>query len=141
MKMFTQILALLALFLGVVVGDFPPYGSPGDLQCTDIQMGDDHSVKAKCPVYQPDKLYLCSQMDLNHCYANQDGRLEARENGNFGSSCNNCRMYGTVLQCNCEISPGSGSFVTTSVDTNDVILNQNGNLNCFLQLGWECQMW
>ncbi|KAK7911994.1 hypothetical protein PG985_014475 [Apiospora marii] len=141
MKMFTQILALLALVLCVAADDGPPYGAPGDLQCTNIQMADGPSVKASCPVYQPDKLYLCSIMmeqDLNHCYANQDGRLEARENGNFGASCSNCRMSGTVLQCNCEIKPGSPQTVTTSIDTNDVITNFNGNMNCFLQLGKEC---
>ncbi|KAK8079060.1 hypothetical protein PG994_002867 [Apiospora phragmitis] len=63
MKMFIQLLAFLALLLCVAANDvdgFPSYGAPGDKQCTDLQMVDGPGVKASCPTYQPDKLYLCS---------------------------------------------------------------------------------
>ncbi|KAK8096692.1 uncharacterized protein PG998_004914 [Apiospora kogelbergensis] len=77
MKMFTQILAFLAFVLCEAA--YPPYAAPGDLQCVGTQLVDGPSVKASCPVYQPDKLYLCSLMDLNKCYANQNGNLVAQQ--------------------------------------------------------------
>ncbi|KAK6836654.1 hypothetical protein PG989_006913 [Apiospora arundinis] len=144
MKLFAQALAFLSLLLGVAAigGDgFPPYGAPGDKQCIDIQMVDGLSVKAKCPTYQPDKLYLCSELDLNKCYANQNGVLTPRQDGNFGSSCRNCRLTGTNLQCECVIDPSKPDQTwLSSVDTDNDIENANGNMGCFYRDGFECQM-
>ncbi|KAK6858483.1 hypothetical protein PG995_006182 [Apiospora arundinis] len=136
MKLFAQALAFLSLLLGVAAigGDgFPSLRRPWRQAM--------HRHPAKCPTYQPDKLYLCSELDLNKCYANQNGVLTPRQDGNFGSSCRNCRLTGTNLQCECVIDPSKPDQTwLSSVDTDNDIENANGNMGCFYRDGFECQM-
>ncbi|KAK8029948.1 hypothetical protein PG993_011239 [Apiospora rasikravindrae] len=166
MKMFVQLTSLLALVLCVAADD-PPYGAPGDLQCLDIALIDGPTITASCPVADPGRIYLCSHMMINQCFANQDGYLVAREkyvidpnfllqhpnatwrrsnfadtesSGNAGNSCNNCKMTDTILQCDCLISTQTSLRQTTHIDTNVAIVNHAGQMKCFGQKAtlWNC---
>ncbi|KAK7959564.1 uncharacterized protein PG986_004418 [Apiospora aurea] len=134
MKLFTQLLSLLELFLSVAADDTPPYGAPGGLQCRDIKLVDGPAIWASCPVnFNGTMIYLCGTMNINQCFANQDGFLAARENGGAANSCNNCQMSGTILQCDCLINTQTTLRQTSHIDTDVAIVNDGGGMKCYNQ--------
>ncbi|EAS27844.3 uncharacterized protein CIMG_13572 [Coccidioides immitis RS] len=71
-----------------------------------------------------------TSLDLNHCFANSDGQIVARNEGYFHNSCNYCGGTGEgILRCFCN-KKGSGQE-DTKIDMNAVVKNIDGHLTCY----------
>ncbi|KAL2868874.1 CVNH domain-containing protein [Aspergillus lucknowensis] len=118
--------ALPALFTSVLAAD------GGFLQSCDINsvsVVNDHYLRAFCR--QANGEYLFSEEDLNLCVANDNRKLVARDNGNYGKSCNTCLLSNPATQpdlymyCTCE------GFVSENIFLNRFISNVDGHMRCF----------
>ncbi|EFQ99641.1 hypothetical protein MGYG_02653 [Nannizzia gypsea CBS 118893] len=70
-------------------------------------------------------------LDLNHCLANDNGKLVFRKDGNFSGSCKRCEITpDDQFRCSCTTSTGD-SKDTDWLDLNEGIANYNGRPNCF----------
>lgn len=69
-----------------------------------------------------------SRLDLNQCITNDNGALKFRNNGQFGKSCQNCKLNGNDLSCECKDI--GGTFRNASINLNEGITNNNANLTC-----------
>lgn len=78
-----------------------------------------------------------TSLDLNYGIANDNGHLHWRAGGGYAPSCSGCRIERgwmsegwqvdfSNLECECRAL--DGSWVSTSIDLNDQISNQNGQL-------------
>ncbi|KAI1264433.1 hypothetical protein F5Y18DRAFT_428058 [Xylariaceae sp. FL1019] len=82
-----------------------------------------------------DQSRVTSVLYLNHCLANNFGKISAEPEGNFGKSCNFALartpvMKGTELQTYCS-KPGSNWPEYTTLDLDPFVGNDNGQLGCF----------
>ncbi|KAI1643662.1 uncharacterized protein F4817DRAFT_319545 [Daldinia loculata] len=92
-----------------------------------VDLDDPHvGLKASCKVGNKDQ---CSILDLWQCYGTDNGILKPQDKGNL-PRCRSCKLDGTVLECECR-TDRKGRHHTSSVDTNDLIVNDNGVLKCF----------
>ncbi|OTB17637.1 hypothetical protein K445DRAFT_9498 [Daldinia sp. EC12] len=91
-----------------------------------IQSQDNFSLRATCKAGNKSQ---CSILDLGKCYGTDAGILKPRDNGNL-PRCRSCVLNGTSLECDCR-SSSKGPHHKSSVDTNDLIVNDNGILKCF----------
>ncbi|GAP89255.1 hypothetical protein SAMD00023353_1200170 [Rosellinia necatrix] len=75
-----------------------------------------------------------SALNLNHCIANNFGKMEARNDGNFAHTCNGMVVDGarSVLYATC--SDGLSSE-ESAINLGDFIDNDNGRLLCFGHYG------
>ncbi|TGJ80342.1 hypothetical protein E0Z10_g8422 [Xylaria hypoxylon] len=75
-----------------------------------------------------------SQINLNHCIANNMGQMEAREDGYFGLSCNRMLFHGAqpILYAFCS----NGHYPEETVlDVGNFLDNDDGRLRCFSYYG------
>ncbi|KAI5925639.1 hypothetical protein F4810DRAFT_659505 [Camillea tinctor] len=79
--------------------------------------------------------WICTHLNLNNCYGNQNGNLIEQDKGMLGKSCDNCQMDGSVLSCDCNSDDGKRR---SSIDTNNLVVNQDGWLKCFSYVGDKC---
>ncbi|KAI0975984.1 Cyanovirin-N [Xylaria arbuscula] len=92
------------------------------------QSGTDVHLSASCRDKNGDWLY--SELNLNHCIANSFGFMVARQDGNFGQTCNRMLFHGArpVLYAFCS----DGKYPQETVlDTGNFIDNEDGRLICF----------
>ncbi|KAI1116104.1 hypothetical protein F5Y14DRAFT_86256 [Nemania sp. NC0429] len=71
-----------------------------------------------------------SSLNLNHCIANDFGKMAARDDGNFAQSCNRMVIRGArpILWAYCN----NGRYPEeTVIDLGDFVDNDNGRLHCF----------
>ncbi|KAI0476742.1 hypothetical protein F4859DRAFT_480009 [Xylaria cf. heliscus] len=71
-----------------------------------------------------------SSLNLNLCIANNMGKMEARENGDFAQTCDRMLIHGArpILYAFCD----NGHYPEeTVIDLGDFIDNDNGRLHCF----------
>ena len=61
---------------------------------------------------------VASTLDLNACLANANGQLVGRDRGDALSTCLDCSVDVTTLQCDCR--DDSNDFVTSVIDLNTV---------------------
>ncbi|KAI0599646.1 hypothetical protein F4775DRAFT_591096 [Biscogniauxia sp. FL1348] len=94
-------------------------------------------LEANCHTPPMGPPWICTHLNLNLCYGNDNGVLVARDKGMFGKTCDTCQMDGSVLSCNCEVDGNAGRR-RTSIDTNDLIVNEKGWLKCFTYIGDKC---
>ncbi|KAK4464026.1 hypothetical protein QBC42DRAFT_264160 [Cladorrhinum samala] len=96
----------------------------------------DNKLTAECR--QINGAYRKTQMDMNLCVANDNGRLVGRDNGNYLRSCYSCAQgglrivdapYNSFLQCMCVSS--SGKEAPTEVDLDPFLQNVDGYLSCY----------
>ncbi|KAI0849401.1 hypothetical protein F5Y00DRAFT_269385 [Daldinia vernicosa] len=84
-------------------------------------------LKASCKAGNKDQ---CSILNLWQCYGtDNNGALKPQERG-AAPRCRSCKLNGTVLQCDCR-DRSQGRYHISSVDTNNLIVNDNGVLKCF----------
>lgn len=72
--------------------------------------------------------FVNTSLNLNLCIRNDNSQMIAEKNGNFGSTCSNCNLFGSSLKSTC--SAMNGSSVNSSIDLNLSIANVNGSLQC-----------
>lgn len=78
----------------------------------------------------PDGTYnVATVINLGKCITNAGGTMYAQVNGGFGASCPSASLSGTVITASC--GNGAGGYVTSSLDLNTFVGNQNGILCCF----------
>ncbi|KAI0911524.1 hypothetical protein F4823DRAFT_560804 [Ustulina deusta] len=71
-----------------------------------------------------------AKINLNHCIANDMGKMEAREDGYFGQTCNRMGFHGShaVIWGFCS----NGHYpVETAIDVGTFVDNDDGRLHCF----------
>ncbi|KAI1453773.1 hypothetical protein F4805DRAFT_442446 [Annulohypoxylon moriforme] len=76
----------------------------------------------------------CSILSLDQCYGSKDGVVVAQDKGAFSNWCppRDCELNGTVLKSGCHVHmPRKGPLTWSDVDTNDLIVSDNGILRCF----------
>ncbi|KAI1340687.1 Cyanovirin-N [Xylariaceae sp. FL0016] len=138
----TKALFSLAVLVALGAADNPPFHGYYD-QCfqTNI-LGTAEPfliLESNCNTPPMGPPWICSQLDLNHCIENHKGTMQQGSdivNGKtpgFGGSCDNCELNGSVLSCDCQNVHNSKQ--RSSIDTNDIIMNDNGYLTCVLQKG------
>ncbi|KAI1501526.1 hypothetical protein F5X99DRAFT_408925 [Biscogniauxia marginata] len=93
-------------------------------------------LEANCHTPPMGPPWICSQLDLNLCYGNDKGRIIAKDRGELGKTCDNCQLDGSIFSCDCET--GLGGKERSSIDTNELVLNQDGWLKCYGYLGERC---
>ncbi|KAH7923041.1 Cyanovirin-N [Leucogyrophana mollusca] len=71
---------------------------------------------------------VTTQLDLDHCLENGNGKLVCRQNGAYASSCSACSFSGTTLSCQCRDEESHPQY--TSIDLDQCVGNSNGNLVC-----------
>ncbi|KAI8961487.1 hypothetical protein F5Y11DRAFT_366714 [Daldinia sp. FL1419] len=93
-----------------------------------VDMDNSHvGLRASCKVANK---VQCSVLDLWQCYGLDDGVLKPQDKGDL-LRCRSCLlMNNTILECQCRAHRG-GSHHPTSIDTNDLIINDGGVLKCF----------
>ncbi|KAI1856732.1 uncharacterized protein JN550_013672 [Neoarthrinium moseri] len=101
----------------------------------DPMTGGRPSLTADCP-QEDNGFVLCTKLDLGFCYANLSGKLTAQNSDDarqgFGATCWDCVFAINTLQCVC---PGpNNSRDTTTINTDELIDNNNGYLRCFNHL-------
>ncbi|KAI1196632.1 hypothetical protein F5X97DRAFT_325306 [Nemania serpens] len=92
------------------------------------QVGQDAWLGGYCRDSSDEHPY--SSLNLNHCIANNFGKMEARDDGNFALSCNRMLIHGAhpILYAYCD----NGRYPEeTVIDLGDFVDNDNGRLNCF----------
>ncbi|KAI8947421.1 hypothetical protein F4801DRAFT_582391 [Xylaria longipes] len=92
------------------------------------QLNHDAWLGAYCRAHDGSQPY--SSLNLNLCIANNFGKMEAREDGDFAQTCNRMLIHGArpILYAFCD----SGSYSEeTVIDLGDFIDNDNGRLHCF----------
>ncbi|RWA13844.1 hypothetical protein EKO27_g1242 [Xylaria grammica] len=92
------------------------------------QVSDDVWLGAYCRNH--DGAWPYSRINLNHCITNNMGKMEAREDGYFGVSCNRMLFHGShpVLYAFCN----NGRYPEeTTIDTGNFIDNDDGSLRCY----------
>ncbi|KZW02247.1 Cyanovirin-N [Exidia glandulosa HHB12029] len=67
-------------------------------------------------------------LGLSSCLGNSNGNLICQRGGAAFQSCGSCSLGVPNLTCNCPTTSGAGH--TTTINTNNCIGNQNGNLFC-----------
>ncbi|KAK1148105.1 hypothetical protein N8T08_010743 [Aspergillus melleus] len=74
-------------------------------------------------------------LDLDQCYGvNADGNLIPLENGNYTGRCQVCSItYNGKMMCKC--LDGDDKTVSTTIDLNDIISNEDGILHCHVGAG------
>ncbi|KAJ5273577.1 hypothetical protein N7478_008702 [Penicillium angulare] len=89
---------------------------------------------ANCEI-APGQIYdLAVVVNLGSCFGNSNGKLVGQLKGSFGTSCKDIGLEDTtVLHANC--ANDEGTYVATSIDTNNWIGNAGGHLYCFNQNG------
>ncbi|KAI1469156.1 uncharacterized protein F4812DRAFT_470251 [Daldinia caldariorum] len=123
----------------VLAGAFASYaiadgGYAKDCQdMTIVQSDEIFSLKASCKVGNKSQ---CSVLDLWNCYETDDGILKPKDKGNQ-PRCKSCDLSGTMLECDCP-SSHRGHYVKSSIDTNDLIVNDQGVLKCFNKSADNC---
>ncbi|KAI0526519.1 hypothetical protein F5B22DRAFT_163311 [Xylaria bambusicola] len=92
------------------------------------QIGVDVWLSASCRNTTGDWPY--SQINLDHCIANNKGTMEAREDGYFGRTCDRMVMHGIppVLYAFCN---NGHEAMETVLDIGGFVDNDNGHLHCF----------
>ncbi|KAF4418797.1 hypothetical protein CGGC5_v016922 [Colletotrichum fructicola Nara gc5] len=76
-----------------------------------------------------------SVLNLNHCLLNNHGTLMAQDEGYFFKSAKQCSSDNTTTswanyKCSTELDENTGRYVDHSIDLNEVVGNDNGNLFC-----------
>ncbi|KAJ5116309.1 hypothetical protein N7456_000657 [Penicillium angulare] len=72
---------------------------------------------------------VATEINLGSCFGNSNGKLVASKNGAFGGSCKDVTLSGSTLKASCANT--AGTYVSTSIDTNNYIGNANGLMCCF----------
>lgn len=108
--------------------------------CTGCQMmnpnnSNDYPHYLQCNCKNASGSVQSTTIDVAQCFGNVNGILTWRKTGCYDTqyyqTCVNCLFSGSLLMCTCKEN-GSNSFydLAASVDLNNYIGNQNGNLQC-----------
>lgn len=81
---------------------------------------DENRFAASC-VSGPNDDNVASTLDLNACLANANGQLVGRDRGNGLSTCRDCSVDITVLQCDCRDE--ANDLITSAIDLDTVSSN------------------
>ncbi|KAI1486393.1 hypothetical protein F5X96DRAFT_673704 [Biscogniauxia mediterranea] len=137
-----MVFTFFALCLGLLVstcsagGDY--YGScfqANILGTSDIFL----LLEANCHTPPMGPPWVCTHLNLNLCYGNQNGVIVEQDKGMFGKTCDNCQLDGSILSCDCESGgDGNGGKRRSSIDTNNLIVNEKGWLKCYTYIGDKC---
>ncbi|KAK7992396.1 hypothetical protein PG996_012571 [Apiospora saccharicola] len=95
-------------------------------------------LQANCNTPPMGPPWICSQLDLNHCYAfNSKDGIYAKDNGNFGDKCEGCEIDddGHTMRCQCTDNKKTESYY---VNTDDLVSNDQGYLRCYGHKGAKC---
>ncbi|KAI0019635.1 hypothetical protein F4780DRAFT_436031 [Xylariomycetidae sp. FL0641] len=85
--------------------------------------------------------WFCVKLDLNSCYGNFDGEVAPAPNGRFGDSCHSCKQKRdnkAVISCTCATMDSDEPAKETFFNTNDLIWNHDGTIQCFETQGQSC---
>ncbi|KZW02253.1 Cyanovirin-N [Exidia glandulosa HHB12029] len=97
--------------------------------CNNIHLtGTGPSVSVQATCFLPNGTTKSSTLGLSSCLTNSGGSLRCARGGNAMQSCSGCTLSGTSLRCNC--GDGKGGNPSTTIDLNQCIANNNGNLGC-----------
>ncbi|KAH7909425.1 Cyanovirin-N [Hygrophoropsis aurantiaca] len=69
-----------------------------------------------------------TEINLNGCLVNSNGQVGCRKGGDYAATCSDCSFSGTTYTCEC--TNDDHKPVRSSVNLNDCITNDNGNLTC-----------
>ncbi|KAJ3578668.1 hypothetical protein NPX13_g1892 [Xylaria arbuscula] len=85
--------------------------------CINVKITDDLILEADCKStsnYPGDHPRKHASIDLNGCFANYKGTLNAAQPGGFGASCSNCSLDDKyTLHCDCATGSGTQTMKTS----------------------------
>ncbi|KAI0157007.1 hypothetical protein GGR57DRAFT_501384 [Xylariaceae sp. FL1272] len=74
---------------------------------------------------------ITSTIDLNHCIANDGGRMGARREGRFGDTCHVTFYDNRDSTLKAQCGDGHGGQVDSELKLNDFLSNTNGLTDCY----------
>ncbi|PHH59866.1 hypothetical protein CDD81_2416 [Ophiocordyceps australis] len=129
-------LLLLALGLGPATAQLAA-------QCNFVGFSDGSSSEppaytARCSRAVGAPVDICSQLQISHCLANQDGSLElpaSPSSPSFKDTCPSCRVDASGMELICLCQRHDQTYNYTSVDLNAIFIIDNGVLTCPTTMG------
>ncbi|KAI0600559.1 Cyanovirin-N [Biscogniauxia sp. FL1348] len=89
-------------------------------------------VVATCPgTAYPNATSVTSALSLGDCITNNEGSLQAQALGGMTSFCRNCRGVNGTAKMLCDCKESGGFYITSVIDLDTVLENDNGILSCF----------
>ncbi|KLO08355.1 Cyanovirin-N [Schizopora paradoxa] len=98
--------------------------------CPDISLGSSDVLTAAC--FNNAGALVTSSISLDSCIANTNGKLVAKSGGAFDHSCTDVvfESSGSSAELTAQCNNDKKQAVTTTIDLNSVLTNNNGFLTC-----------
>ncbi|KAI5924700.1 Cyanovirin-N [Camillea tinctor] len=95
-----------------------------------------HFIVATCPgtgyaSADANVTSVTSALSMGDCLVNVEGSLEAQALGGATSFCRNCHGVSGTAKMLCDCKESGGYYITSVIDLNTVLENDNGILSCF----------
>ncbi|KAI1500540.1 Cyanovirin-N [Biscogniauxia marginata] len=129
MKSTTTTLLLFLLHSSIAAGGFYSECSPS---WSLGYRGSSHFIVATCPgTAYANASSITSALSLGDCLANDEGSLEAQALGGAMSFCRDCHGVNGTAKLLCDCRETGGYYITSVINLDTVIENNNGILSCF----------
>ncbi|KAI0892357.1 hypothetical protein F4806DRAFT_500041 [Annulohypoxylon nitens] len=97
-----------------------------------VKLADELGLRAYCEASSGAS--QCNILSLDRCYGSDMGLIKSMDNGSMSKRCplDRPHLNGTVLNTEChKFGSRKSAYVNTSIDTNQLIISDNGILGCF----------